>query len=187
MAVHHRIPFHNIVFPMILLIFSAAAGCGEREQPPFFTAAVFDIWNRTLTVENFKMLYTWEERGETPFLKPYEYHARELAVEVMVTVAGDAQRVNVVTRRIPFRSLKEFSFIRGEVANIIDIRLKNNEQIVATDKFPQALKKEDTSGLADYATFVEGVIVTEGRREPYREKLYNVKKVVLIKETPNMQ
>lgn len=182
MATHHQVRFRNTVFSLILLLTASAAGCGEREQPPFFTAQVFDIWNRTLTVENFKILYTWEERGETPFLKPYEYHARELVAEVMVPIAGDAQRVDVVTRRIPFRNLKQFSFIRGAAANTLVIRLSNNEEIVATEKFPQALKKGDHTGLADYAIFVEGVVVKEGKRENYREKLYNIKKAVLLKE-----
>jgi hypothetical protein len=182
MPTHHKICFRNTVLSLLLLITAATAGCGEREQPPFFTAQVFDIWNRTLTVESFKILYTWEERGETPFLKPYEYHAKELIAEVMVPVAGDAQRVDVVTRRIPFRNLKQFSFIRGAVANTLDILLNNSEEILATDKFPQALKKGDHTGLADYTIFVEGVVAKEGKRENYREKLYNIKKVVLIKE-----
>jgi hypothetical protein len=182
MAAHHQVRFRNTVFSLILLITASAAGCGEREQPPFFTARVFDIWNQTLTIENFKVLYTWEERGETPFLKPYAYHARELVVEVMVPVAGDAQRVDVITRKIPFRNLKQFEFIRGAAANTIKIVLNNNEEILATDKFPQVLKKGGSTGLADYAAFVEGVAVKDGKREKYREKLYNIKKVVLAKE-----
>jgi hypothetical protein len=186
MATSYPACIRNTVFSLLLLMTASAAGCGVREQPPFFTARVSDVWNRTLTVENFKILYTWEERGETPFLKPYEYHARELVAAVLVPVAGDSQRADAVTRRIPFRNLKQFSFIRGEAANTLVILLNNNEELLATDKFPQALKKGDHTGLADYAISVEGVVVKDGKREKYQEKLYNIKKAVIVKEASKL-
>jgi len=182
MTARNWLRFQTIFFCIVLVIPFFCSGCGEKEQPPFFTAQVLDIWNQTFTVENFKILYAWEERGETPFLKPYDYHARELVVEVMVPVPGDAHRVDVITRKIPFQNLKQFEFIRGLVANTIKIVLNNNEEIVATDKFPQVLKKGGSTGLADYATFVEGVAVKEGKREKFKADLYNIKKVVLLPE-----
>jgi len=180
MTARNRLRCQTIFSCIVLVIPLFCSGCGETEQPPFFTAQVLDIWNQTFTIENFKVLYAWEERGETPFLRPYDYHARELVVEVMVPIPGDAHRVDVVTRKIPFQNLKQFEFIRGAAANTIKIILNNNEEIIATDKFPRILKKGDATGLADYATFVEGVTVKDGKREKFKADLYNIKKVVLL-------
>ena len=76
-------------------------------------AKVIDRFGQATVVENFKILYTWEERGETPFLKPYSYHAKEVVVEVMLPVPGDARRVNIVTRKIPLQDIHTFEFTTG--------------------------------------------------------------------------
>ena len=143
-------------FIIIALIAIYSVSCGEREQPPFFTAKVVDRFGQETMVENFKILYTWEERGETPFLKPYTYHAKEVIVEVMQPVPGEARRVNIVTRKLPLQDIKTFEFIPGEVGNSILIQLKSGEQIIATDRFPEILKKGENTGFADYKIYVEG-------------------------------
>jgi hypothetical protein len=183
MTALNRPHFYARCFYMLLLMSLWCSGCGDREQPPFFTALVTDIWNQTQQVENFKIVYQWEERGETPFLKPYAYHAKELIIEVMVPLPGDSHRVDIVTRKIPFRSIKQFEFIRGQVTNTIKILMKNDEEILATDRFPQSLKKGIKTGFADYATRVEGTVVTAGKQEKFKADLYNIKKAVIIKET----
>ena len=141
MTALNRHRFHARCFCMLLLVSLWCPGCGDREQPPFFTAQVTDIWNQTQQVENFKIVYQWEERGETPFLKPYAYHAKELIIEVMVPLPGDAHRVDIVTRRIPFQAMKQFEFIRGQVTNIIKILLNNNEEILAIGSIPAEFEK----------------------------------------------
>ena len=183
MTALNRHRFHALCFCMLLLVSLWCPGCGDREQPPFFTAQVTDIWNQTQQVENFKIVYQWEERGETPFLKPYAYHAKELIIEVMVPLPGDAHRVDIVTRRIPFRAMKQFEFIRGQVTNIIKILLNNNEEILATDRFPQSLKKGVNTGFADHAMFAEGAVIKADKQEEFKIELYNIKKVAIIKES----
>jgi hypothetical protein len=183
MVALNRLLFNARCLCILLLVLLWCPGCGDREQPPFFTALVTDIWNQTHRVENFKILYQWEERGETPFLKPYAYHAKELIVEVMVPVPGDTQRVDIVTRKIPFRNMKQFEFIRGQVSNTIKVLLNNNEEILSSDRFPQTLKKGNNTGFADYKTFVEGTVVSGDKRESFKAELYNIKKAALIKES----
>jgi hypothetical protein len=178
----NRLRFTAFCLCTLLLVLLLIPGCGEREQPPFFTALVTDIWNQTHRVENCKILYKWEERGETPFLKPYTYHAKELILEVMIPLSGNTHRVDIVTRRIPFQTMKQFEFIRGEVSNTIKVLLNNNEEILTADRFPQILKKGNNTGFADYAMFVEGTVVRGDRKEAFKAELYNIKKVVLIKE-----
>jgi hypothetical protein len=146
-----------VSFFLITAITVFSVSCGERDNPPFFTAKVIDRFGQATIVDNFKILYTWEERGETPFLKPYSYHAKELVVEIMQPVPGEARRVNIITRKIPLQDIKTFEFIPGEVGNSIRIQLKNGEQIVATDRFPQIFKKGENTGFADYKIYVTGI------------------------------
>jgi hypothetical protein len=169
-----------LLIAALTLLFLA---CGEKDKPPFFTAHVIDLWNETLAVDNFRVLYWWQERGETPFLKPYEYHAKEFVVEVLVPINNDTRRVNVETRRIPFQNIAKFRFIRGEVENQIKITLKNGEEITAADRFPQILKKDKNNGFADYAVFVEGDIIKDAMHESYKQDLKKVKEVTFLKVT----
>jgi hypothetical protein len=175
--------FHAITFFIIVTTALSPISCGEREPSLFFTAKVLDLWGQTTVVENFRILYTWEERGETPFLKPYTYHAKVAIVEVMRPVPGDAHHVNIVTRKIPLQDIHAVEFIRGEVGNTIQIQLKNNERIIATDRFPQVLKKGKNTGLADYAVYIEGTVIKEGKKEAFQLELNKVKKVEIMKVT----
>jgi hypothetical protein len=183
MAALNRLRFNPLCLLILLPLLLLCPCCGDREQPPFFTAQVTDIWNQTLRVENFKMLYQWEERGETPFLKPYAYHAKELILEVMVPVPGDTHRVDIVTRRIPFQSMKKFEFIRGQVSNTIKVLLNNQEEILATDRFPKTLKKGTNTGFADYKTFAEGTVNKGDKKEEFKVELYNIREIIIIKES----
>jgi hypothetical protein len=155
-------------FFIIAVTAAFAVSCGERDYPPFFTAIVIDRFNQTTVVDNFKILYTWEERGETPFLKPYSQHAKEVVVEVMLPVPGEARRVNIVTRRIPLQDIKTFEFIPGEVGNSIRIQLKNGEQIAATDRFPQIFKKGENTGFADYKIYIAGITTHNAKKEEFK-------------------
>jgi hypothetical protein len=155
-------------FFIIAAVTIFSVSCGERDKPPFFTAKVIDRFGQATVVENFKILYTWEERGETPFLKPYSYHAKEVVVEVMLPVPGDARRVNIVTRKIPLQDIQTFEFIAGEASNSIRIQLKNREQIIATDRFPQIFKKGGDTGFADYKIYVEGTTANGSKHEEFK-------------------
>ena len=145
-----------------------AVGCGERETPPFFTAQVIDLFGQTTIVKNLKILYTWEERGETPFLKPYSYDAKELIVEVMQPVPGETRRVTIETKKIPLTNIQRVSFIREEVGTRIKIDLKNGNQIIATDRFPQILKRGEKTGFADYKIYVAGTVASGSKPTPFK-------------------
>ena len=170
-------------FFIIVVIAICPVSCGEREKPPYFTAKVLDRFGQATVVENFKILYTWEERGETPFLKPYSYHAKEVIVEVMQPVPGEARRVNIVTRKIPLQDIQTFEFIPGEAGNSIRIQLKNNEQIIATDRFPQIFKKGEKTGFADYNIYVEGTAANGSKQEELKLAWDMVKQFEIIKSS----
>jgi hypothetical protein len=170
-------------FFIITTITIFSVSCGERENPPFYTAKVIDRFDQPTVVENFKILYTWEERGETPFLKPYSYHAKEVVVEVMQPVPGEARRVNIVTREIPLQDIQTFEFIPGEAGNSIRIQLKNREQIIATDRFPQIFKKGENTGFADYKIYVEGTTANGSKQEEFKLAWDMVKQFEIIKSS----
>ena len=171
------------IFFLIAAIAIFSVSCGERETPPFFSAKVIDRFGQATVVENFKILYTWEERGETPFLKPYSYHAKEVVVEVMLPVPGDARRVNIVTRKIPLQDIHTFEFTPGETGNSIRIKLKNREQIIATDRFPQIFKKGEKTGFADFKIYVEGTAANGSKQEEFKLAWDMVKQFEIIQSS----
>lgn len=171
------------IFFIIAVIAIFSVSCGERETPPFFSAKVIDRFGQATVVENFKILYTWEERGETPFLKPYSYHAKEVVVEVMLPVPGEARRVNIVTRKIPLQDIHTFEFMPGETGNSIRIQLKNREQIIATDRFPQIFKKGEKTGFADYKIYVEGTAANGSKQDEFKLAWDMVKKFEIIQSS----
>ncbi len=158
--------YQSAVTSTVIILMTIGAffvGCGGREFPPFFTARVVDLYDQTTIVTNLKILYTWEERGETPFLKPYSYYTKELIVEVMQPVPGEPRRVTIETKKIPLTDIQRVTFIREEVGMHLNIDLKNGDRIIATDRFPQVLKRGEKTGFADYNIYVVGTTVKDAK------------------------
>jgi hypothetical protein len=159
------------------------SGCTTRDTPPCFTALVTNVYKEQTTVEHFSLLYEWEERGETPFLKPYSLAAKELIVEVMEPLKEDPSRVNVTTQRFPLETLEEIETELIAAGKQIIIRTKDGRKITATTNFPAILKKDPLSGFADMKMFVQGKNSVDGRQVDYKLEFSFIKKISSIKRT----
>ena len=102
----------------IITAFISLSSCSDREEPPFIKAMITDAAGNKTLVNNFKLLYWWEERGETPFLKPYTLYTKELIVVVEEPVENNPKRVRTSTGRIP---LKNIDLIK--IINILKLTL----------------------------------------------------------------
>ncbi len=142
-----------LLMSMIVLLL---AGCSSNDSPPYFTALVTNVYKEQTTIEHFSLLYSWEERGETPFLKPYSLTAKEVIVEVMTPLQEDPSRVTVTTQRFPFEEVDEIEIELTPAGKQIIIRTKDGRRITATTNFPAILKKDPASGFADMKMFVQG-------------------------------
>ncbi|MBN2106463.1 MAG: hypothetical protein JW832_03495 [Deltaproteobacteria bacterium] len=158
-------------------------GCSSNDSPPFFTAQVTNVYKEQTTVEHFSLLYTWEERGETPFLKPYSLAAKELIVEVMEPCKEDTSRVTVTTKRFPLEAIEEIAIELTGAGKQIIVRTKDGRRITATTNFPAVLKKDPASGFADMKMFVQGKNTASGKSEDYKLEFSFIKKISSIKRT----
>lgn len=154
--------------------------CAQDGGPPYFTAQVTDVYKQSVTVERFELLYWWEERGETPFLKPFSLTSKEVIFEVMQPLRDNPGRVAVVTRRVPFDALDTLAFELTDTGKQMKLTTKEGQSITSGMAFPRELKKDPQAGIADTKIFVQGLIERDGRREEYKLPIDYVK---LIKIT----
>ncbi len=167
----------------IFFVVLCTAGCTSREQPPFYTAKVTTVYNEELVVERFNLLYWWEERGETPFLKPYELHAKECIVEIMQPLKEDPDKVQFTTRRFNFSGIDAINVVLAPIGKNIVIALKSGETITATDRFPRVLKDGRKTGFADYKVYASGRIKDAKEHKEFKKELNFLKKIEFIKVT----
>ena len=159
------------------------SGCTAHETPPYFTALVTNVYKEQTTVEHFSLLYEWEERGETPFLKPYSLASKEFIVEVMEPLKEDPSRVTVTTQRFPFEAIEEIETELIAAGKQIIIKTKDGRRITATTNFPTILKKDPSSGFADMKMFVQGKNSAAGKQVDYKLEFSFIKKISSIKRT----
>jgi hypothetical protein len=170
----------------VFLVFIAILvqpGCSSNDSPPYYSAVITNVYKEQTTIEHFSLVYSWEERGETPFLKPYSLAAKELIVEVMVPVKEDPSRVTVTTQRFPFEAVEEIEIELTTAGKQIIIITKDGRRIPATTNFPSILKKDPASGFADMKMFVHGKKNEAGKPVDYKLEFSFIKKISLIKRT----
>lgn len=149
---NHRIPH----CPVLILLLVTLAACTDRAPQPSFTLHVIDVYRDEYIVTDTQFLYSWEERGETPFLKPYSLHAQEYIIEVMKPVSGDPRKVTLETRRIPFADIDSIEMqLTGTGKNFL-VHTRQGDTVTTTARFPRTLKKGAKTGLADYTVYVTG-------------------------------
>jgi hypothetical protein len=159
------------------------SGCSSNDTPPYYTAIVTNVYKEQTSVDHFSILYSWEERGETPFLKQYSLASKELIVEVMTPLREDPSRVTFTTERFPLDSLEGIDIELTDVGKQIIVTTKDKRRIIATTNFPSILKKDKASGYADMKTFVQGKKNDSGKQVDYKLDFLFIKKISFIKRT----
>ena len=158
-------------------------GCSSSDSAPYYTAIITSVYNEQTTVEHFSLLYWWEERGETPFLKPYNLTAKELIVEMMTPSKADVNRVTLITQRFPFEAINNIDIELTDTGKQIIISTKDSRRILATTNFPQILKKDPAAGFADNKVFVQGKKIENSIQVDYKLELNYIKKIIIINRT----
>lgn len=172
---------YKIVFITIFLFSNLSLlGCSEKEKPPYYTAQITNVYNEKIIIKNFKFLYWWEERGETPFLKPYNYRAKELIVELMIPFKDNPRRVSIETKHIPLEQIDSVTMVLTKVGKDMKIALKNGEELVASNNFPKLLKKGEKTGFADHKVFVEGDVIEGNKKKKLKLDINMIKHIKII-------
>ncbi|MEI6126413.1 MAG: hypothetical protein WCQ99_07655 [Pseudomonadota bacterium] len=178
-----KVKIQNVVFPgfILVLLCSYSAGCSEQEKPPYFSAEVINVYNEKTEVENFKLLYWWQERGETPFLKTYTYHAKEVVGEIIAPANDDPSRVTITNERIAFQNIKFITSVLAESGKSITITTADGREMSMTGNFPKTLKKDEQSGVADNKLFVEGYVRDGAEKKAFKLEFNYIKKIIMVK------
>jgi hypothetical protein len=158
-------------------------GCATDDAPPYYTAQITNVYHEQATVEHFSLLYAWEERGETPFLKQHSLSAREVIVEVLVPLKNDPSHVTVNTERIALENLSSIELALTETGKNMTITTKDGRRILADMSFPKCLKVDPASGFADTKIFATGNSRSDGKASAFKLELNFIKKISIINKT----
>lgn len=172
---------YSILLAVILLGMTC---CAEREKPPFIKAELTNVYHEKIILDNFKLVYWWEERGETPFLKPHTLKAKECIVETMVPLPDRPDRVAIRTERIPFERIATIDIVLTDTGKKIEIQTRDGKKMEATNAFPRELREDPKSGIADHKVFVSGSILSEGDRKEFKQELDYIRQIRIL-ESPS--
>ena len=173
-----------LIILAIIAAFISLSSCSDREEPPYIKAEVIDAAENKTIVNNFKLLYWWEERGETPFLKPHNLYTKELIVEIEKPIDNNPNKISVSTERFLLQDLERISIINTETSYNIGIESKVGEIILATDSFPKTLRKRKDAGLADHIKYAYGNTIKDGKKIKFK-KSFNILTEIRIVEVKN--
>jgi len=166
----------------VLLAFSIISllSCLASDQPPHVTARVVTVYKEEMVLNHFKILYWWQERGETPFLKTHTYAAKELIVEVVTPDSSDPNRVSITTERIPLQDLATITSELTEFGKSLQIVLRSGRRISASTNFPRVLTQGTKTGLAEHKVHVLGEHLKSAKKNEIKLDLNFIKTIEII-------
>ena len=173
-----------LIFFLTITASIAISSCSDNETPPYIKAEVTDAAGNKTLITNFKLLYWWEERGETPFLKPYTLYTKELIVEIEKPIDNNLKRIRTTTDRFPLKNIELIKIINTELGYEIYIETKDGEKISASKNFPGILKKGTDTGLADHMKYAYGSTIKDGKEIEFK-KSFNILTEIKIIEVKN--
>ena len=169
-----------LIILAIISAFISISSCSDRDEPPYIKAMVIDAAENKTIVNNFKLLYWWEERGETPYLKPYNLYTKELIVEIEKPIDNNPKKISISTKRFLLQDLERITIINTETSYNIGIETKAGEKILATDSFPETIKKGKDTGLADHLKYAYGSTMVNGKKNEFKKSLNILSEIRII-------
>jgi len=173
-----------LLFIAIITAYICLSSCSVREEPPFIKAMVTDAAGNKSLVNNFKLLFWWEERGETPFLKQHTLYTKDLVAVIEKPVDNNPKRIRTSTETFALQNLSLIKIVNTEAGYEIKIETKFGRKISATEGFPAMLKKEKENGLADHIKYAYGRTVKDGEEKEFK-KSFNILSEIKIIEVKN--
>jgi len=167
-----------------IILFSAvsvltATACTRNDPPPYIRVKITDRADNVIFVNNFKLIYWWEERNETPYLEPYHLSTKKLIIDVMTPLKDNPRQIKTTTRTFPLQNIKAIRLNHKATGFDLLITTLSGEQFEASNNFPKQLKKNPDSGIADSLFFAAGTVFIHGSKKPYK-KSFNLLKDIQI-------
>lgn len=162
---------------ILCCLFSAA--CSESSRPPYIRAQVIDVYNNKTDIYNAHLLYWWQERGETAFLDTYSHTGRVLMVsEVKSNNAGHTGG-SLVPFSMPLSDIIKIEWVLTEAGKKMHVHTTAGAAVETQCLFPQALRSDPASGLADYKLYITGSTGKSVRTFDFRQDLDFVRTILI--------
>lgn len=139
----------------LLVACCCMAACSDTSKPPFIRAQVLDVYNNKTDIYNAHFHYQWQERGETAFLDSHSSIRRELMVTI-VSPQSPAQTDVSSTLRIHLKDISKIEWKLTATGKKMVVYPSRKPAVETKCLFPQELRIDPASGLADYSCSIIG-------------------------------
>jgi len=171
----------SICVTALLIIFTA---CTQHPNYPNVKAELTTVYHEKIILDNFIFEYWWQERGETPFLKPYTLRTTDYVAAIIKPVPDQPDRVIVETHHIPLADLTTIDITLTDTGKKILITKTDHTTLEAITAFPRGLRKDAKSGIADYKVYVEGTLTENGDTKKYRQEIDYITHIAILSVQP---
>lgn len=154
------------------------ASCSENCEPPFIKAQVIDVYNNKTDIYNARFFYWWQERGETAFLDTYSATKPELLVSI-VRQNGKNLKGYPAPVRLELKDIRKIEWHVTETGKKMLVYPVNGPVAEAVYEFPQYLRVDAASGLADYTCSITGSRDKNSCAFDYRQDLNYLKSITV--------
>jgi|YNPBryantNP2012_1023418.scaffolds.fasta_scaffold09675_3 hypothetical protein len=171
----------GICVTALLIVLTA---CTRQPHSPHIKAELTTVYREKIILDNFIFQYWWQERGETPFLKPYTLRTTDYVVEIIKPVPGQPDRVIVETHHLPLADLATIDITLTDTGKKILITKTDHTTLEAITAFPRGLRKDPKSGIADYKVYVEGTLTENGDTKKYHQEIDYITRIAILSVQP---
>jgi hypothetical protein len=124
-------------------------------KPPFIKAQVIDVYNNKSDIYNAHFHYQWQERGETAFLETNSLISRELMATIVEHDTPGSNSVNQALR-IHLKDIRKIEWELTDTGKKMYVYPIQGSVVETLCLFPEHLRVDPTSGLADYTCTIIG-------------------------------
>lgn len=166
-------------FCLCTLICLCGAACSESTGPPYIKAYVIDVYNNKTELYNVHLLYWWQERGETPFLETYSHTGKMLMVRSVKPQDTGQTGGELIPLRIDLNEIDRIEWRIDETGKKMYVHTSAGTSLQTQCLFPQELRVDPASGLADYKLYITGMTRKNSPGFDFKQDLDFVKSIVI--------
>jgi hypothetical protein len=171
----------NTFFRSMLCLFMVClslAACSDTSKPPFIKAQVIDVYNNKTDIYNAHFHYQWQERGETAFLNSHASISRELMATIFSKrLPGQADVSS--TLRIHLMNISKIEWVLTATGKEMLVYPTRGSVVETKCLFPQELRIDPASGLADYSCSIIGSKNKHSRTFDFSQDLDFLKSIII--------
>ena len=155
-----------------------AVACSDTSKPPFIKAQVIDVYNNKTDIYNAHFHYQWQERGETAFLDTNSLIRRELMATFVEHDTPGSHSGNRALR-MHLKDIKKIEWEITDTGKKMYVYPVRGPVAETQCLFPEHLRVDPASGLADYTCSIIGSRNKTARTFDFRLDLDFAKSVTI--------